>query len=185
MTTVYSSLVRSCARLPHPNLLAWEKRSMLFLRSALALAGMFLAATSALGQQLSPVKGPLSLQAPGPFYEAAMRGPVYSIHSDFARVKSWTYTDGETLKGKCGWATASSAGAQTSAAADSDSPQPNLAAAWDLVGGPGYYASHVAGNKILHGSFTGDKGTVLTVESLDNYVAVGGDNHGNLYKIVW
>jgi hypothetical protein len=41
------------------------------------------------------------------------------------------------------------------------------------------------GNKILHGTFTGDKGTVLQVESLDNYVAVGVDNRGNLYKIVW
>jgi hypothetical protein len=81
--------------------------------------------------------------------------------------------------------TASAADAQTSSGADSNSPQQNLTAAWDLVYGQGYYAAHVAGNKILRGTFTGDKGTVLQVESLDNYVAVGVDNQGNLYKIVW
>jgi len=56
---------------------------------------------------------------------------------------------------------------------------------WDLIYGQGYYAAHVAGNKVLQGTFTGDKGTVFQVQSLDNFVAVGVDNHGNLYKIVW
>jgi hypothetical protein len=54
-----------------------------------------------------------------------------------------------------------------------------------LIYGPGYFASHVAGKKVLQGTFTGDKGTTLKVQSLDNYVAVGADNQGNLYKIVW
>jgi hypothetical protein len=152
------------------------------IRTSLLLAGLVFVGTPSRGQQIDPVRGPLSLQAPGPFFEATMSGPVYSIKSDFGRVKSWTFTDGETLKGKCESMTAPAAGAQPS---DSNSPETNLAAAWDLGNGPGYYAAHVAGNKILHGTFTGDKGTTLQVESLDNYVAVGADNRGNLYKIVW
>jgi hypothetical protein len=157
------------------------------LRFALAIAAFALAVTPCHAQQLDPVKGPMSLQAPGPFYEGSKGGGTYgySIKSDFVRVQSFSYANGETLKGKSEWVTAPSADAQTSAAPDSNSPRLNLIAAWDLVNGPGYYAAHVAGNKILHGTFTGDKGTILQVESLDNYVAVGVDNQGNLYKIVW
>jgi hypothetical protein len=165
------------------------------LRIAFAVAILALAVKPSFGQQMDPVRGPLELHAPGPFFEGSKGGGTYgySTKSDFGRVKSWTFTDGETLKGKCNWVTASSADALTDASTpantltttDSNSPQQNLAAAWDLVNGPGYYAAHVAGNKILRGTFTGDKGTVLQVESLDNYVAIGEDNRGNLYKIVW
>jgi hypothetical protein len=165
------------------------------LRVALAVAILALTVKPSFGQQMDPFRGPLELQAPGPFFEGSKGGGTYghSTKSDFGRVKSWTFADGETLKGKCDWVTASSAGAAPDAATpantptttDSNSPQQNLAAAWDLVNGPGFYAAHVAGNKILHGTFTGDKGTILQVESLDNYVAVAEDNRGNLYKIVW
>jgi hypothetical protein len=157
------------------------------LRLALTIAGFALAVAPSHAQQLDPVKGPMSLQAPGPFYEGSKGGGTYgySIKSDFERVQSFSYANGEILKGKSEWVTASSAEAQTSAAPDSNSPQPNIIAAWDLVYGNGYYASHVAGNKILRGTFTGDKGTILQVESLDNFLAVGVDNQGNLYKIVW
>jgi hypothetical protein len=165
------------------------------LRIAFAVVILAFAVKPSFGQQMDPVRGPLELQAPGPFFEGSKGGGTYgySIKSDFGRVKSWTFTDGEKLKGKCEWVTAPSADtsadastpASTPATPDSNSPQQNLAAAWDLANGPGYYAAHVAGNKILHGTFTGDKGTVLQVESLDNYVAVGEDNRGNLYKIVW
>jgi hypothetical protein len=158
---------------------------MRWIQAALAIALFALAVMPCLGQQMDPVRGPLELQAPGPFFEATMSGHVYSIKSDFIRVRSWTFTDGETLKGNCDWVTAPSADASTPANPDSNSPQQSLVTAWDLVKGPGYYASHVQGNKILHGTFTGDKGTVLEVESLDNYVAVGVDNRGNFYKIVW
>jgi len=192
MTRDRSSIMRSRApaRVPHTNLFGWEVSSALFLRAALAAIGLVLFVTPSLAQQLDPVKGPMSLQAPGPFYEGTRGGGTYSyaIKSDFARVKSFSYADGETLKGKSEWVTAS-AGTAAPASPDTTppgaSPQTNLAAAWDLVGGPGYYAAHVAGNKILRGTFTSDKGAILTVESLDNYVAVGADNRGNLYKIVW
>jgi hypothetical protein len=157
------------------------------LQVALAVVMLALAVKPSFGQQLDPVRGPLELQAPGPFFEGSKGGGTYgySIKSDFGRVKSWTFTDGEKLKGKCDWVTASAADASGPTTADSNSPEQNLAAAWDLVNGPGYYAAHVAGNKILRGTFTGDKGTVLQVESLDNFVAVGEDNRGNLYRIVW
>jgi hypothetical protein len=173
---------------PFPGIAGW-------LRIAFALAILALAVKPSFGQQMDPLRGPLELHAPGPFFEGSKGGGTYgySTKSDFGRVRSWTFTDGETLKGKCDWVTASSAGAvadaSTSATApaapDSNSPQQNLAAAWDLVNGPGYYAAHVAGNKILRGTFTGDKGTILQVESLDKFAAVGEDNRGNLYKIVW
>jgi hypothetical protein len=157
------------------------------LRLGLALAGLVFAVAPSQAQQLDPVKGPMSLQAPGPFYEGTRGGGTYSyvIKSDFGRVKSFSYADGETLKGKSDWVTAAASDATTLGAADSNTPQMSLASAWDLVNGTGYYTSHVQGNKILRGTFTGDKGTVLQVESLDNFVAVGADNHGNLYKIVW
>jgi|HubBroStandDraft_5_1064220.scaffolds.fasta_scaffold46785_2 hypothetical protein len=161
------------------------------MRIAFAVAFLVLVIKPSFGQQMDPVRGPLELQAPGPFFEGSKGGGAYgnSTKSDFGRVRSWTFTDGETLKGKCDWVTASSASATAAAPGpttpDTNSPQQNLAAAWDLVNGPGYYAAHVAGSKILRGTFTGDKGTVLQVESLDNYVAVGEDNRGNLYKIVW
>jgi hypothetical protein len=157
------------------------------LNLALAIAAFAFAVTPSHAQQLDPVKGPMSLQAPGPFYEGSKGGGTYSysIKSDFVRVQSFSYANGEILKGKPEWVTASAADAQTSAAPDSNSPQTDLISTWDLVYGNGYYASHVAGNKILRGTFTGDKGTVLHVESLDNFLAVGVDNRGNLYKIVW
>ena len=161
-----------------------SRRSTRWIGAAFAVTVMALAIAPCFGQQVDPVKGPMSLQAPGPFYEGSKGGGTYScsIKSDFGRVKSWTYADGETLKGKSNWVTAD---VHTSGASDSSSIGSNLATAWDLVNGPGYYSAHVAGNKILRGTFSGDKGTILMVESLDNYVAVGEDNRGNLYKIVW
>jgi hypothetical protein len=157
------------------------------LNLALTIAALAFAVVPSHAQQLDPVKGPMAIQAPGPFYEGSKGGGTYgySIKSDFARVQSFSYADGETLKGKSDWVTASAADADATSGADSNSPKQNLAAAWDLAYGPGYYAAHVAGNKILHGTFTGDKGTTLEVESLDKFVAVGVDNRGNLYKIVW
>jgi hypothetical protein len=164
-----------------PNL----KWPLVVMPIVLTIAGLALAASPSHAQQLDPVKGPMSLQAPGPFYEGTRGGGTYSyvIKSDFGRVRSFTYADGETLKGKPDWATAPAADATASGAQD-NAPQ-NPAAVWDLIYGQGYYAAHVAGNKILQGTFTGDKGTTLQVQSLDNFIAVGADNHGNLYKIVW
>src|SRR5580692_4731181 len=139
-------------------------------RLALTIVGFAFAVAPSHAQQLDPVKGPMSLQAPGPFYEGSKGGGTYgySIKSDFARVKSFTYANGEILKGKPEWTTASAADAQISAAPDSNSPQQNLIAAWDLIYGPGYYASNIAGKKVLQGTFTGDKGTTFRVQSLDN-----------------
>jgi len=165
-------------RIPNLNLL---------LSPVFAIVALAVAVVPSRGQQMNPVKGPMSLQAPGPFYEGTRGGGTYSyvIKSDFGRVRSFSYADGETLKGKCDWSTAPAGDSTAKATTDENSIEQNLAAVWDLVNGPGYYANHVAGNKILRGTFTGEKGTILQVESLDDFVAVGADNHGNLYKIVW
>jgi hypothetical protein len=157
------------------------------IRVALALVGLAAALLPCVAQQLDPVKGPMVMQAPGPFYEGTRSSGryAYAIHSDFARVKSFSYADGEALNGKCESVTAPSADANPAEATGENLSLPDLASAWDLVNGPGYYASHVQGKKILQGIFKGDKGTVLQVESLDDFLAVGEDNRGNLYKIVW
>jgi hypothetical protein len=157
------------------------------LRLAVTFAAFALAVAPSHAQQMDPVKGPMSLHAPGPFYEGSKGGGRYgySIKSDFERVQSFSYASGETLKGRAKWVTASAANVQTSSGADSNSPQTDLNAAWDLIYGPGYYGSHIAGKKVLQGTFTGDKGTILEVQSLDKFLAVGVDNQGNLYKIVW
>jgi hypothetical protein len=168
---------------PNPEARSKVKR---LLRIALAVTAFAFAVAPSHAQQLDPVKGPMYLQAQGPFYEG-IKGKstyLYSIKSDFARVQWFTYTDGETLKGKSDWTTAAAADAAP-APSDTNAPQPTLAAVWDLIYGPGFYASKVAGKKVLQGTYTGDKGTTLQVQSLDNFVAVGIDNHGNSFKIAW
>jgi hypothetical protein len=72
------------------------------LRLGFAIAGLAVAVAPSHAQQLDPVKGPIALQAPGPFYEGSRGGGTYAyvIKSDFGRVRSFSYTDGETLKGK-------------------------------------------------------------------------------------
>jgi len=162
-----------------------QSHRRVILNLAVAIAGLALAATPTRAQQLDPVKGPVSLQAPGPFYEGTRGGGTYSyaIKSDFGRVRTFTYTDGEVLKGKADWTTAPAADA--AATGTGDSGQSGAAAVWDLIYGSGYYAAHVAGRRILEGTFTGDKGTTLEVQSLDEFLAVGADNHGDFYKIVW
>ena len=91
---------------------------------AIAVIASALAVRPCFAQQMDPVRGRLELQAPGPYFEGSKGGGTYgySIKSDFGRVKSWTFTDGETLKGRCSWGTASSADVQTPAAPDGTPP---------------------------------------------------------------
>jgi hypothetical protein len=141
--------------------------------------------TSAFGQKLYPVQGPLAAQTPAPVFSGKIRRPPISMGSNFTLLKSWTVANGETLNGKCLVVTASSPNLKTPGTPDSYPPQPNLAFAWDAIKGQGYYVSHVLGNKIAQGVFTGNQGTILQVESLDNESGVAVDNKGNVYKIVW
>ncbi|MGB8583845.1 MAG: hypothetical protein WCD47_23725 [Candidatus Sulfotelmatobacter sp.] len=74
---------------------------------------------------------------------------------------------------------------KTPGTSESYPPQPNLAFAWDVVYGQGYFAAHILGGKIWQGTFTGNQGTVLQVEILDGQHGAAVDNKGNIYKVVW
>jgi hypothetical protein len=72
-------------------------------------------------------------------------------------------------------------------------PQPNLAFAWDLVYGQGYYVATILGSQNVGTAVaTGDRGTVLQIEvhreqlgnPEDNHFGVAVDNKGNIYKVV-
>ena len=146
---------------------------------------IFAGCAHASGQKLYPVSGPLALQTPAVVFSGKINRPMFSKYGNFYLLKSWTVANGEVLLGKCSVVTATSPNMKTSGAPGSYPPQPNLAFAWDAIKGPGFYVSHVLGNKIYQGTFTGNQGTVLQVESVDNQSGVAVDNKGNVYKIVW
>jgi hypothetical protein len=87
--------------------------------------------------------------------------------------------------GKCTSVKASSLNQKTPGTPDSYPPQPNLAFAWEAIYGQGYFAAQILGRKIWQGIFTGNQGTVLQVEVLNQQHGAAVDNRGNIYKIVW
>jgi hypothetical protein len=143
----------------------------------------------AFGQKLYPVQGPLATQTPVPVFSAKVKNPMFSIGSLKTSSGSitWLLANGEKLQGKLAvpLVKASSANTKTLGAPDSYPPQPNLAFAWDAIYGQGYYVAHVLGKSIWQEAFTGDQGTVLQVESMNNYSGVAVDNKGNIYKVVF
>ena len=145
--------------------------------------GITLASTAAFGQKLYPVQGPLTSQTPPPVFVAKVKRPIFGGGSKITL--SWTLADGEVLPGKFAKVNATGMNAKTPGGPDSYPPQPNLAFAWDAVYGPGYFAAHILGKKIWQGVFTGDKGTVLQVELLEDLHGTAVDNKGNVYKEVW
>ena len=138
----------------------------------------------AFGQKLYPVQGPLASQATPPVFSGQIRRPMFGGALP-TLLKSWTVANGEVLAGKCVAVKATSVNAETPGAPDSHPPQPNLAFAWDVGYGQGYFAAHVLGGKIWQGIFTGNQGTVLQVEILDGQHGAAVDNKGNIYKVVW
>jgi hypothetical protein len=159
------------------------------MKGALVVAfltvGITWAGSAAFGQKLYPVQGPLTSQTPAPVFKGQVRRPMFSAGGLPKLLKSWTLANGEVLTGKCAEVSASSVNAKTPGAPDSYPPQPNLAFAWDAVFGQGYFSAHILGKKIWRGVFTGDKGTVLQVEILDELHGAAVDNQGNVYKEVW
>lgn len=152
---------------------------------ALLSIGMISGSAPAHGQKLYPIQGPLASQPTPPVFSGQIRGPMFSVGGMPTLLKSWTLSNGEVLKGKCATVKASSLNTKTPGAPDSYPPQPNLAFAWDAVYGQGYFAAHILGKKIWQGVFTGDQGTVLQVEILDEFHGAAVDNKGNVYKEVW
>ena len=100
-------------------------------------------------------------------------------------LKSWTLANGEVLQGKCVAVKASSLNTKMPGTPDSYPPQPDLAFAWNAIFGKEYFAAHILGRKIWRGIFTGNQGTVLQVELLDDQHGAAVDNKGNIYKVVW
>jgi hypothetical protein len=148
------------------------------------LGGSVLAAA----QRLYPVQGPAAAQVPPQPFTAKLS----NIYSKSGKI-SLTQTDGETFQGTWSIITATFANSKTPGAPASYPPQPNLAFAWDLVYGPGYYLSTILGSEnIGQATVIGNHGTMLQLEfhreqlgaMEDNHFGVAVDNKGNVYKVV-
>jgi hypothetical protein len=129
----------------------------------------------------SPVKGPLSQQNPLPTYTAKMSGLLSGSISVIL-------SNGEVCKGP--WAFVSTATGGTDNANAGVAAPPNMGAEWDFVYGPGYYVSHVVGNKLYaRATLTGNLGTIINAEfsnetnTRGNTKGVAIDNHGNVFKV--
>ncbi len=114
--------------------------------------------TAAHGQKLYPVIGPLAQQSPAPVFKGQMRRPMFARLGNFMLLKSWTVANGEVLNGKCSLVVASSPDTKTPGTPESYPPQPNLAFAWDLINGQGFYVSRVLGQQDRSGSLPGRQG---------------------------
>jgi len=145
---------------------------------------MILTSAAAFGQKLYPVQGPLASLTTPPVFSGQIRRPMFGGALP-TLLKSWTLTNGEVLPGKCAEMKASSVNTKTPGTPESYPPQPNLAFAWDAVYGQGYFAAHILSGKIWQGIFTGNQGTVLQVEILDQQHGAAVDNKRNVYKVVW
>jgi hypothetical protein len=155
-----------------------------------ALFCMVLAGGSmvAAAQRLYPVQGPATAQMPPPLFTAKLS----NIYSKSGKI-SLNQVDGESFQGTWSIITATFANSKTPGSPASYPPQPNLAFAWDLVYGPGYYVSTILGSEnIGQASLVGDHGTLLQLEfhreqlgvPEDNHFGVAVDNKGNIYKVV-
>jgi len=137
----------------------------------------------AYAQKLYPVQGPMAAQTPQPVLVGQTSFRVVSTGPLFHLLKSWTFPDGEVLKGKATKVKATSV--NTPAAVPANPPQPNLAFAWDAVYGQGFFVAHILGKDFWQAVFKGSQGTVLQVETLNGQRGVAVDNKGNTYKMVW
>ena len=159
-------------------------------RFVLVLFGICMIAGSvaASGQRLFPVQGPAATQAPPPAFTAKLT----DIWKQSGKI-SLKQENGEGFTGTWTVVTASFFNAKTPGSPAGYPPQPNLAFAWDLVYGEGYYVGTLLGSQnIGQAVATGDRGTVLEIEfhreqlgvPEDNHFGVAVDNKGNIYKVV-
>jgi hypothetical protein len=156
---------------------------------ALAVSSlMFVAAGGASAQRLFPVQGPAATQAAPPLFSAKLQN--YAGKSGKIAL---TRANGETFQGTWSIVTATFANSKPAGTPASYPPQPNLAFAWDLVYGQGYYVATILGSEnVGQAMATGDRGTVLQIEFnrnqigniQDNHFGVAIDNKGNIYKVV-
>jgi hypothetical protein len=138
-------------------------------------------------QRLYPVAGPATRQTPPPDFTAKLDLTHKSKGIVLRR------TGGEAFQGTWTTVTITYANLKTPGTASSYPPQPNLAFAWDLVYGQGYFLAHILGSKTIgQATATGSNGTILQLEfqaeklgaPIDNIFGVAIDNKGNVYKVV-
>jgi hypothetical protein len=148
--------------------------SIAVLMTAAILSGCILSVPSG----FSPVQGPLSQQSPIPTYSATISGLL-------SGTVSVVLDNGEVCTGQ--WELASKSPPTTSSGTGTPI---DMAADWDAIYGPGYFAAHVLGNKLYaRATLTGTKGTVLHVEFSNESNTRGGtkgvaaDNRGNVFKV--
>jgi hypothetical protein len=139
-------------------------------------------------QRLYPVQGPATAQTPPPNFTAKLTNYLKN-----SGVITLTQAGGETFQGPWTTVTITFINTKTPGTPSSYPPQPNLAFAWDLVYGAGYFNTHILGSQTVgQATATGDSGTVLQLEfqkeklgaTIDNIFGVAVDNKGNIYKVV-
>jgi len=148
----------------------------------------FIPSTAVLAQRLYPVQGPATAQTPPPNFTAKLTNYLKN-----SGVITLTQAGGETFQGPWTTVTVTFINSKTPGTPSSYPPQPNLAFAWDLVYGPGYFNTHILGSQTVgQATATGSDGTVLQLEFqkeklgaiIDNIFGVAVDNKGNIYKVV-
>lgn len=157
----------------------------------LAAVCIFCSGQAARGQRLFPVQGPAATQAAPQAFTAKLSN-IFKASGAISLVQEGGET-GENFQGKWTTVTATFINEKTPGAPASYPPQPNLAFAWDVVYGQGYYSANVLGSQALGQAIaTGNHGTILQVEfekwklggPVDNIFGVAVDNKGNIYKVV-
>jgi hypothetical protein len=149
---------------------------------------LFVAASTASTQRLFPVQGPAATQAPPALISAKLQ--KYMGRSGKITL---VQAGGESFQGTWSIVTSTFANDKAPGSPASYPPQPNLAFAWDVVYGQGYYVATILGSEnVGQATATGDRGTVLQIEFnrnqignlIDNHFGVAIDNKGNIYKVV-
>jgi len=148
----------------------------------------FVLPTAAHAQRLYPVLGPATAQMPPPSFTVKLANYLGK-----SGTITLAQTGGETFEGTWTTTTITFVNAKTPGTPSSYPPQPNLAYAWDLVYGQGYFLTHLLGSQTVgQATATGSQGTVLQLEfqreklgaPIDNIFGVAIDNKGNVYKVV-
>lgn len=158
-------------------------RTRFAIVSSLLALCFFVPSPAAHAQRLYPVQGPATAQIPPPSFTARLARKTISL----------TQAGGETFDGTWTTVTITYANPKMPGTPASYPPQPNLAFAWDLVYGQGFFLANILGSKTIgQATVTGSSGTVLQVEfqadklgmPVENIFGVAVDNKGNIYKVV-
>lgn len=161
-----------------------KTKIVVLLGLAIALSGCTFKA------RLYPVQGPLTSKSPLPTYPVKMSGWIKS------GTVVVTLDGGEVCSGRIAFlAGKEEAAYQTSA---SEPALKNLAAAWDLVYGPGFYTGQVlGGTHFAQGNCKSDRGTQISFQVLqrvktdktfdqsNDMKGVAIDSQGNIFKIAF